>query len=71
MRGVSQTAKIRNVKKLKEDIEDESIITDQLQTRVVCDFGKFVALALVATHKVSNLDLCNEDEEYDCKNNSP
>ena len=61
--GISQAVKIRNVKKLQQDIENDPIIKDQM-TNLGCllvrTFGNFLALVLVAAHTVNNLDLSHE-----------
>ena len=69
--------KIRNVKTLQQDIEYDPIIKDQMANLgclLVCTFGNFLAPVLVATHRVNNLDLGdeegieNEGYESDLKN---
>ena len=71
---MSQVVKIKDVKKLRQDIENEPIIKDQvanLGSFLVCTFGIFLAPVLVAAHSVNNLvlgdeqDLENEDYESD------
>ena len=55
--------KIRDVKKLQQDIENDLIIKDQMANLVchlVCTFGNFLASILVAMHTVNNLDIGNE-----------
>ena len=52
--------RIRDIKKLKQDIENDPIIKDQMASLgclLVCTFGNFIAPVLVAVHMVSNLDL--------------
>ena len=66
--GISQMVKIRDVKKLQQDIENDSIIKDQMANLgclLVCAFGNFLAPGLVAAHRVNNLDLDNEQQSYD------
>ena len=63
--GISQVVKIRDVKKLQQGIENNSIIKDQmanLGSLLVCTFGNFLAPVLVAAHTVNNLDLGDELE---------
>ena len=63
--GISQVVKIRDVKKLKQDIENDPIIKDQMANLgclLVCTFGNFLAPVLVAAHTVNNLDLGDELE---------
>ena len=57
---ISQVIKIRGIKKLQQDIENDLIIKDQmvnLGCLLVCTFGNFLASVLVALHTVDNLDL--------------
>ena len=64
--GISRDVKIRDVKKLHQDIENDPILKDQtanLGCLLVCTFGNFLALALVLAHTVNNLDLGNETED--------
>ena len=61
--GISQVVKIRDVKKLRRDIENDPIIKDQMGNLVcllVCTLGNFLASVLVAAHTVNNLDLSDE-----------
>ena len=64
--------KIRDLKKLQEDIENDLISKDKkanLGCLLVCTFGNFLAPVLVAAHIVNNLDLGNkqgfENEGYE------
>ena len=55
--------KIRDVKKLQQDIENDPIIKDQMANLgciLVSTFGNFIASVLVAAHTVNNLDLGDE-----------
>ena len=55
--------KIRDVKKLQQDIENDPIIKDQMADLgcvLVYTFGNFLAPVLVAAHTVNNLDLGDE-----------
>ena len=55
--------KIRDVKKLQQDIDNDPIIKDQmtnLSCLLVCTFDSFLAPVLVAAHTASNLDLGDE-----------
>ena len=68
--GISRWFKIRDVKKLKQDIENDPIIKDQMATLgclLVCTFGNFLASVLIATHTANNLDFGVEleDEGYE------
>ena len=63
--GISRVVKIRDVKKLQQDIENDPIIKDQMANLgclLVCTFGNFLAPVLVAAHTVNNLDLGDELE---------
>ena len=60
---ISRVVKIRDVKKLQQDIENDPIIKDQMANLgclLVCTFGNFLAPVLVAAHTVNNLGLINE-----------
>ena len=55
----------KDVKKLRQDIENDPIIKDQmvnLGCLFVCTFGYYLAPVLVAAHTVNNLDLGDEPE---------
>ena len=55
--------KIKDVKKSRQDIEDDPIIKDQmagLGCLFVCTFGNFLARVLIAVHTANNLDLGDE-----------
>ena len=61
--GISWMAKIRDVHKLRQYIENDPIIKDQmagLGCLLVCTFGYLLAPVLVLTHTINNLDLGNE-----------
>ena len=67
---ISRVVKIRDVKKLQQDIEIGPIIKDQMANLgclLVCSFGNFLAPILVVVHTVNNLDLGNklEDKGYE------
>ena len=64
--GISRVVKIRDVKKLPQDIENDPIIKDQMANLgclLVCKFGNFRVPVLVAAHTVNNLDLGDEPED--------
>ena len=53
--GISRWLKIKNVKKLRQDIENDPIIKDQMANLgciFVCTFGDYLAPVLVAAHIV-------------------
>ena len=60
--------KIRDVKKLQQDIENDPIIKDQMDNLgclLVCTFGSFLGVFApfsVAAHTVKSLDLANEQD---------
>ena len=56
--GVSRWLKIKDVKKLRQDIENDPIIKDQmvnLGCLLVCTFGNFLTPVLVAVNMANNL----------------
>ena len=58
--GISRVVKIRDVRKLQQDIENDPIIKDEMASLgclLVCTFDNLFALVLVAAHTVNNLDL--------------
>ena len=64
--GISRWFKIKNVKKIEQDIENDPIIKDQMANLgclLVCTFGNFLAPVLVPAHTVNNLDLGDEPED--------
>ena len=66
--GISRMVKVRDVKKLKQGIENDPIIKDQmadLGCLLVCTFGNVLAPILVAAHTANNLDLGDEPEDED------
>ena len=67
-RGVCQFVKIRDVKKLRQDIEDNSVIKDQMASLgclLVYTLGDYLAPILVAVHTVENLDRGDKPEDKD------
>ena len=61
--GISQVVKIWDVRKLRQEIEDDPIIKDQMAS-LGCffahTFGNFLAPVLIAAHTANNLDLSHE-----------
>ena len=61
--GISRVVEIRDVKKLRQEIEEDPIIKDEM-TSLGCPFvhtfGNFLATVLIAAHTVNNLDLSHE-----------
>ena len=63
--GISQWVKIKDAKKLCQDIETDPIIKDQmagLGCLFVCTFGNYLAPVLIAAHTADNVDFGNEPE---------
>ena len=66
--GIFPWFKIKNVKKLQQDIDNDPIIKDKmanLECLFVCTFGDHLAPVLVAVHTVNNLDHGDENEGYE------
>ena len=66
--GISRFVKIKDVKKLCKDIEDDPIIKDQmvnLGCLLVCTLSDYLALVLVGVHTLNNLYLGDEPENKD------
>ena len=67
-RRICQFVKIRDVKKLRQDIEDDSVIKDQMASLgclLVYTLGDYLAPILVAVHTVENLDRDDKPEDKD------
>ena len=63
--GIFRLVKIRDVKKLQQDIKDDLVIKDQMAALgclLVHTFGDYLAGILVAVHTVNNLDRGDEPE---------
>ena len=66
--GIFRWLKIRGVKKLWQDIENDPIIKDQmagLGCLFVCTFGNYLAPVLTAAHTANNLDFGDEQDHED------
>ena len=62
---ISRFVKIRDIKKLRQDIEDDPVIKDHMAALgclLVYTFGDYLTGILVAVHTVNNLDRGNEPE---------
>ena len=60
---ISRWLKIKDVKKLQQDIENDPIIKDQLANLsclFVCTFGNYLAPVLIAAHTANNVDFGDE-----------
>ena len=69
--GICWIIKIRNVKKLQQDIENDPIIKDQMTNLgclLVCTLRNFLALILVTAYTVNNLDL-GDEQDYESEGN--
>ena len=67
---ISRVVKTRDIKKLQQDIENYSIIKDQMANLgclLVCTLGNFLVPVLIAAHAANNVDFGdeNEDEGYE------
>ena len=72
--GISRWLKIRDVKKLRRDIENDPIIKDQmagLGCLFVCTFGNYLAPVLIAAHTANNLDFGDEAENQSYEGEEP
>ena len=68
--GISRWFKIRDIKKLQHDIENDLINNDQMANLcclLVCTLGNFLVPVLIAVHTANNVDFGdeNEDEGYE------
>ena len=64
-RGISQWFKINDVKKLRQEIEDDPVIKDQMANLgclLVHIFRNYVAPILLAVNTMNNLDRDDEPE---------
>ena len=62
---ISQWLKIKHVKKLRQDIEIDPIIQDQMANLgclFVFTFGDYLATVLIAAHTANNVDFGGEPE---------
>ena len=56
---------IKDVKKVRQDIDNDPIIKDQMANvgcLFVCTFGNYLAPILIAAHTAKSLDLVDEPE---------
>ena len=68
--GISRWLKIRDIKKLRKDIENDPIIKDQmagLGCLFMCTFGNYLAPA----HTANNLDFGDEQDHEDYESKGP
>ena len=60
---ISGWFKIKDLRKLRQDIENDSIIKDQmadLDRLFMCAFGNYLTLVLITAHTVNNVDFSDE-----------
>ena len=72
--GISRWLKIKNVKKLRQDIENDPIIKDQMANLgclFVCTFGDYLAPVLITAHTFNNVDIGGEPEVEVYENKGP
>ena len=65
---ISRVIKVKDVKELQQEIENDPIIKDQmvdLVCLIVCTFGVYLAPILVAVHTVTGDELENKGYESD------
>ena len=68
--GISWWLKIKDVKKSRQDLENDPIIKDQMANLgclFVCTFGDYLAHVLIAAHTANNLDSGDELENKSCE----
>ena len=61
--GISRWLKIKDAKKLRQNIENDPIIKDQmanLDCLFVCTLGNYLAPVLIAAHTANNVDFGGE-----------
>ena len=66
--GISRWLKVRDAKKLRQDIENVPIIKDQmagLGCFFMCTFGDYLIPILITAHTANNLDLGDEQDHED------
>ena len=66
--GISRMVKIRDVQKLRQDIENDLIIKNYmtgLGCLLVRTFGNLFAPVLVLAHTINDVDLGNENKGYE------
>ena len=72
--SISRWIKIKDVKKLRQDIENDPVIKDQmagLGCLFVCTFGNYLAPVLIAAHTANNLDFGDESENDGYESEGP
>ena len=62
--------KIKDIKKLWQDIENDPVIKDQLANLgclFVCTFGDYLTYVLIAAYTANNIDFGSEPEDEGCE----
>ena len=70
--GISRWLKVKDAKKLRQDIENDPIIKDQMANLgclFVCTFGNYLVPVLTAVHTANNVDFGSEPEDKGCESN--
>ena len=65
--GISRVIRIRDVKKLQQDIDNDPFIKDQMVSLgclLVCTFGNYLASVLVAVYKMNSLG-SGDEQDYE------
>ena len=72
--GISRWLKIKDVKKLQQDIENDPIINDQMAVLgclFVCTFSNYLAPVIIAVHTANNLDFDHQPEKEGYESKGP
>ena len=72
--GISWWLKIKDVKKLQQDIENDPIIKYQMTNLgclFVCTFGDYLVPVLIAAHTANNVDFVGEPEDEGYESEGP
>ena len=72
--SISRWVKVKNAKKLRQDIENDSIIKDQmagLGSLFVCTLGDYLTPVLIAAHTANNVNFGNEPEDEGYESEGP
>ena len=72
--GISRWLKIKDVKQLRQNIENDPIFKDQmagLGCLFMCTFGNYLAPVLITADTANNLDFGDEPENEDSESEGP
>ena len=67
-KGVNQFFSIRDVERLRQDIEGDIVIKDQMANLgafLVCTLGPFLAPVLIAAHTLNNVEIGYDNEGFE------